>query len=87
MPAGECFVAVVLADAIASRLPGLTHLWCFTDSIATRSAVITGGSGAPQLYYLITWLCQRQKSVEFVAVHVQGVLNIIADRLSRGCVA
>ena len=49
MPAGECFGAVVLADAVARRLGGLTHMWCFTDSIATRSAVTTGSSSAPQL--------------------------------------
>lgn len=47
----------------------------------------TGCSGAPQLDYLVTWLCQRQSGVQFVGVHVPGVRNVIADKLSRGAVA
>lgn len=33
MPAGECFGAVMLADAVARRLMGLSHLLRFTDSV------------------------------------------------------
>lgn len=44
----------------------------------------TGSSGAPQLDYLVTWLCLRQSGVQFVGVHVPGVLNVVADKLSRG---
>ncbi|KAL3914680.1 MAG: hypothetical protein SGPRY_007546 [Prymnesium sp.] len=84
MPAGECFEAVMLADAVARRLKGLSHLWYLTDSVATRSAITTGNSGAPQLDFLVTWLCQRQPGVQFIAVHGKGVRNVVADRLSRG---
>lgn len=41
MPAGECYGAVMLADAVIRRLDGVTHIWCFTDSVATRSAITT----------------------------------------------
>ena len=84
MPAGECYGAVVLADAVARRLNGLSHLWCFTDSVATRSAITTGCSGAPQLDRLVTWLFLRHANVQFLAVHVPGVRNVTADGLSRG---
>lgn len=83
MQAGACFGAVVLADAVARRREGLAHLWCFTDSIATSSAITSGSSGAPQLNFLVTWLSQRQPSVQFISVHVPGVRNVVADRLSR----
>ncbi|KAL3928582.1 MAG: hypothetical protein SGPRY_002327 [Prymnesium sp.] len=38
MPAGECFGAVMLADAVIRRLEGLKHLWCLTDSVAPARA-------------------------------------------------
>lgn len=85
MPAGECFGAVVLAEAVARRLVGLTHLWCFTDSIATKELVTSRCIGAPQLDCLVTWLLtQRFPRVQFLAVHVPGVRNVVADKLSRG---
>lgn len=59
MPAGECFGAVMLADAVANRFEGLTHLWCLTDSVATRSAVTSGSSGTPQLNFLVICGCAR----------------------------
>ena len=62
----------------------MTHIWCFTDSVATRSGITTGSSSAPQLDYLVSWLCRQQPQVQFLAVHVAGVRNTVADRLSRG---
>ena len=56
MPAGECFGAVIFADALARTLPGLTHMVVFTDSVATARAFTTGSSGALQLNYLVKWL-------------------------------
>lgn len=80
MPAGECFGA---AEAVVRRLRGLTHLWRFTDSVATKAAITSGSSGAPQLDYLVTWLARRSPGVQFLAVHVPGVRNVMADKLSR----
>lgn len=85
MPAGECLGAAMLADAVARRLKGLTHLWVFTDSAATKSAITSGSSsGAPQLDYLVTWLGRSHPSVQFLGVHIPGVRNVVADKLSRG---
>ena len=84
MPAGECFGAVVMADAVARRLAGLTHLWCFTDSVASKAALTSECSSAPQLDSLVTWLGQSQPAVQYLAVHVPGVCNVTADKLSRG---
>ncbi|KAL3908273.1 MAG: hypothetical protein SGPRY_009864, partial [Prymnesium sp.] len=81
MPAGEAYGAVVLLDAILSALHGVTHMICFTDSDATAKGLT---SGAPQLNYLISWLCGRWGSTQFLGVHQKGSRNITSDRLSRG---
>ena len=83
MPAGECFGAVVFADALLRELGGATHLVCFTDSAATATAFTTGGSGAPQLHFLITWLIGRWPGTQFLGIHQPGVRNDAADALSR----
>lgn len=49
MPAGECFGAVMMADTVARRLVGLTHLWCFTDSVASKATLTTECRSDPQL--------------------------------------
>ena len=56
MPAGECFGAVLFADALARVLPGLMHLVVFTDSVATARAFTSDNSGAPQLNAMVRWL-------------------------------
>lgn len=44
-----------------------------------------GSSSAPQLYYLLSWLCSPQPQVQFLAEHVAGVRNnTVADKLNRG---
>ncbi|KAL3912566.1 MAG: hypothetical protein SGPRY_008298 [Prymnesium sp.] len=47
MPAGEMFGAAMIMAAVARRLVGVTHIICFSDSVATATAVTTGSSGAP----------------------------------------
>lgn len=71
-------------DAILSALHGVTHMICFTDSDATSKGLTAAGSGAPQLNYLISWLCGRWGSTQFLGVHQKGSRNITSDRLSRG---
>lgn len=83
MPAGEAFGAVVLADALLSKLPRATHCYAFTDSDATAKAFTTAGSGAPQLNLLVQWLVSRHKAVQFLGVWQPGLRNPAADDLSR----
>jgi hypothetical protein len=83
MPAGECYGAVLFADALIRALGGVSHLVCFTDSDATAKALVAGGSGAPQLNFLVEWLQTRHPSVMFLGVHQRGVRNGVADALSR----
>ena len=83
MPAGECFGAVVFADALARTLVGLTHMVVFTDSVATARAFTTGSSGAPQLNFLVQWLHERHPRVQWLGVHQPGKRNCAADALSR----
>ena len=74
----------VLADAVIRRLGGVSHLWCFTNSVTTKSSITTESSGAPQLDHLVSWLFRQHAPVQFLAVHVPGVRNVRADGLSRG---
>ena len=83
MPAGECFGAVLFADALVRALGNVTHLICFTDSDATAKAFTAAGSGAPQLNYLVEWLLARHPGLQLLGVHQPGVRNVAADRLSR----
>ena len=84
MPAGEAYGAVVLIDAVVSRLRGVTHVVCFTDSDATAKGLTAAGSGAPQLNLLLAWLGDKWSGVQFLGVHQRGVRNVTSDRLSRG---
>ena len=83
MPAGECYGAVVFADALLRRLGDVTHLVVYTDSDATARGLTTGSSGAPQLNLLLSWLMEQHPAVQFLGVHQPGVRNIAADRSSR----
>ena len=83
MPAGECYGAVVFADALLRELPGVTHLICYTDSDATARAFTTAGSGSPQLNLMLQWLMQRHPGVQLLGIHQPGVRNDAADGLSR----
>ena len=83
MPAGECFGAVVFADALMRALGAVTHLVCFTDSDATAKAFSAASSGAPQLNSLIQWLLERHPRVQMMGVHQPGKRNGAADELSR----
>ena len=83
MPAGECFGAVIFADALTTATPGLTHMVVFTDSVATAQALTTGSSSAPQINYLVQWLQQRHPSVQWLGIHQPGKRNCAADGLSR----
>ena len=48
MPAGELFGLACLAVALTEFAPGsITHMICFTDSTGAKSAINSGGSGAP----------------------------------------
>lgn len=84
MPAGEMFGAVVLLDAVISRLGRVTHAICFTDSVATASGLTTAASHAPQLNTMLSWLFNRNRQVQFLGVHQKGLRNQASDRLSRG---
>ena len=83
MPAGECFGAVIFADALLRALSGVTHMVCFTDSDATAKAFTAAGSGAPQLNHMIQWLLARHPGVQLLGVHQPGARNGAADGLSR----
>jgi len=93
MPAGELGTLVALVpaftDAALSLGMVLTHLLCFTDSVATRAAVNQNSSGSPQLNFIVRDRFQQLDStslgraVQLQAVHVPGVLNCAADNLSR----
>ena len=83
MPAGECYGAVYMAAALLDKLPGVTHMVCFTDSDATAKAFSAAASGAPQLNIMVQWLIKRHAGVQHLGVHVRGVDNHLADALSR----
>ena len=83
MPAGEAFGAVAFAFALSPALPGLTHLLCFTDSDATRSAIATSGSASPQLNSLVRWLDMVCPQLQLLAIWQPGSQNTQADQLSR----
>ena len=83
MPAGEAFGAVAFAFALSQALPGLTHLLCFTDSDATRSAIATSGSASPQLNSLVRWLDMVCPQLQLLAIWQPGSQNTQADQLSR----
>lgn len=38
MPAGEMFGAAMIVAAVAQRLPRVTHVLCFSDSVLTAYA-------------------------------------------------
>lgn len=84
MPAGEAMGAVILLDAVLSRCSEVEFVYCFTDSDATAKALTAAGSGAPQINFLIQWLLDRHRSVQFLGIHQRGVRNVASDRLSRG---
>ena len=83
MPAGEAYGAVMLLDAVAHRLRGVSHIQAFTDSDATARALTTGSSGSPQLDFLVRWLFARHPGVQFLGIHQAGVRNSASDGLSR----
>ena len=83
MPAGECYGAVLFADALVRALGSVTHLICFTDSDATAKAFSSAGSGAPQLNFLVEWLLARHPALQLLGIHQPGKRNSAADGLSR----
>ena len=95
MPAGKCGMLAGILTAMLRKCIELdafvSHAFTFTDSIATKSTVNHDGSPSPQLTFLITWLTKRlqelaketgTRTVQLLAVHVAGVRNVGADRLS-----
>ena len=83
MPAGECFGAVMFADALVRALGSVTHLTVFTDSDATAKAFTAAGSGAPQLNHMVEWLLRRHPRLQLLGVWQPGKRNDAADGLSR----
>ena len=84
MPAGEAIGVVILVDAMARALSGLSHLVVLSDSRATVAAVNTGNSPSPQMDFLVRWLASRHPRLQLLGPHVPGVLNRTSDALSRG---
>ena len=84
MPAGEMFGAAMIIAAVARRLPRLTHVVCFSDSVSAAYAVTTGNSSAPQLNVIIRQLQSWVVGVQLIGVHQPGVRNGVSDGLSRG---
>ena len=83
MPAGELFTMVVTIAAVAEELEGVSHVIGFTDSDATRAAVTSGASPAPQLNCMVMWLQRAVASAQFLAIHQPGKRNDAADGISR----
>ena len=95
MPAGEAAILAGVIPALrrAAETRGflLTHLYCFTDSIATRSMVNHNGSGSPQLNHFAIQMEERllrqadglAPRLQLLAVHVAGPDNVLADAISR----
>ena len=83
MPAGEGIGAVVFADVMARVLPGLTHLYIFTDSTAVVAAINSNNSESPQMNMIVRWLFDRQPNLQLIAIHQPGKRNNSADGLSR----
>lgn len=83
MPAGEGIGAVALADAIATRLPGLTHLVVFSDSSPVVAAINSNNSDSPQLNYIIRWLLERWPQLQLLGIHQPGRRNGASDGISR----
>lgn len=84
MPAGEAIGAVILIDAIARELIGVTHLVVYTDCDATAAMLNTGNSPSPQMDCLARWLSARHPGLQLLAVHIPGRQNRTSDALSRG---
>lgn len=59
MPAGEAIGIIVLIDALARELEGLSHLVAFTDSDPAAAALNTANSPSPQIDCLVRWLADR----------------------------
>lgn len=69
----------------AFAAPGAKHVICFTDSYATAEGLTAAsGSDAPQLSFLVRWLCERRAGMQFLGMHQRGLRNVTSDRLSRG---
>ena len=83
MAAGELFGNVAMAMALAALLPGVTHVACFTDSLASVGALNSGNSPSLQLNALVQWLFAQLPGVQFLAIHQQGIRNERADGISR----
>ena len=83
MPAGELFTMVIAIVAITVALEGVAHVVGFTDSDATRAAVTSGASPAPQLNHMVMWLQRRAPATQFLAIHQPGKRNDAADGISR----
>ena len=85
MPAGELFGLACLAVALTEFAPGsITHMICFTDSTGAKSAINSGGSGAPQLDAIVEWLHSKIGKIQILAIHQPGKRNRAADFISRG---
>ena len=84
MPAGELFTMVVAIVAVTQALEGVAHVVGFTDSDATRAAITSGVSPAPQLNHMVMWLQRMaQFLAQFLAIHQPGNWNDAADGISR----
>ena len=83
MPAGELFTMVVTIAAITQELEDVAHVIGFTDSDATRAAITSGASPAPQLNCMVMWLQRAAASTQFLAIHQPGKRNDAADGIIR----
>ena len=78
-----CETVVHERHAITFTVHTFTHVICFTDATGARSAINSGGSGAPQLDALATWIFENIGPVQLLALHQPGKRNRAADGLSR----
>ena len=83
MPAGELFTMVVAIVAVTQALEGVAHVVGFTDSDATRAAITSRASPAPQLNHMVMWLQRMAPGAQFLAIHQPGIRNDAADGISR----
>lgn len=73
----------MIVAAVAQRLPRLTHVVCFSDSVSTACAITTGNSAA-QLNVIIRQLQSWVPGTQLLGVHQPGIRNGVSDSLSRG---
>ena len=83
MPAGEAGGIFAIVIAAVERVPGVTHVYIFTDCAAAADAINSAASGSPQINLLLMWFLGHVRGIQLLAIHQPGKRNRAADGLSR----